>query len=70
MVCLSSPTLAGNPSASFLRLEGEGERLFCIVWQGRFVSWEGKCLPTDYKKRLSRQDIQHTPCKLHFDVIK
>lgn len=49
---------------------GEGERLLCIVWQGMFVSWERRCLPTDYKKSLCRQDIQHTPCKLHFDVIK
>lgn len=64
------PYSSWQPSCFLSPTGGEGERLLCIVWQGTFVSWERKCLPTDYKKSLGRQDIQHTPCKLHFDVIK
>lgn len=44
------PYSSWQPSCFLSPTGGEGERLLCIVWQGTFVSWERKCLPTDYKK--------------------
>lgn len=40
MACLSSPTLAGNPSASFLQLEGKVRG--CFALSGRGCSSHGR----------------------------